>query len=99
LKPIDKDNPGTKVVFTVKQGASEVLASVESETSSDASARLLSKGFNAVLAYGASSRAGKDEELLLKNTTASPVGKKIVFSFTMPRQAVVDLIKKQLAAG
>lgn len=98
LKPIDKDNPGTKVVFTIKQGETEVLASVESETSSDDSARVLAKGFNAALIIGAESRAGKDEEILLRNTNASPNGKKIIFNFTMPRQAVVDLIKKQLAS-
>ena len=99
LKPIDKDNPGTKVVFTIKQGETEVLASVESEVSSTDSARVLAQGFNAALALGAQSRSGKDEEPLLRNTTASPNGKKIVFNFTMPRQAVVDLIKKQLAAS
>jgi hypothetical protein len=99
LKPIDKDNPGTKVVFTIKQGETEVLASVESEVSSDDSARILAKGFNAALTIGAESRAGKDEEVLLRNTSAEPNGKKIIFNFTMPRQAVVDLIKKQLAAG
>ncbi len=98
LKPIDKDNPGTKVVFTIKQGETEVLASVESEASSEDSARVLARGFNAALMIGAQSRAGKDEEILLKNTTASPNGKKIIFNFTMPRQAVVDLIKKQLAS-
>jgi len=98
LKPIDKDNPGTKVVFTIKQGETEVLASVESEASSDDSARLLAKGFNAALMIGAESRAGKDEEILLRNTSASPNGKKIIFNFTMPRQAVVELIKKQLAS-
>lgn len=99
LKPIDKDNPGTKVIFTIKQGENEVLATVESEVSSDSSARLLAKGFNAALVIGAESRAGKDEEVLLRNTTAEPNGKKITFNFTMPRQAVVDLIKRQLAAG
>jgi hypothetical protein len=98
LKPIDKDNPGTKVVFTIKQGETEVLASVESEASSDDSARVLAKGFNAALMIGAESRAGKDEEILLRNTSAAPNGKKIIFNFTMPRQAVVDLIKKQLAS-
>ncbi len=98
LKPIDKDNPGTKVVFTIKQGEKEVLASVESEASSNDSARVLAKGFNAALIIGAASRAGKDEEILLRNTSASPNGKKIIFNFTMPRQAVVDLIKKQLAS-
>ena len=99
LKPLDKDNPGSKVVFTVKQGETEVLATVESEASSDDSARVLAKGFNAALVIGAESRAGKDEEILLRNTSAEPIGKKIIFDFTMPRQAVVDLIKKQLASG
>lgn len=98
LKPLDKDNPGSTVVFTVKQGETEVLATVESEASSVASARALASGFNAALVLGAGSRAGKDEEVLLRNTSAEPVGKKIVFNFTMPRQAVVELIKKQLAA-
>jgi hypothetical protein len=96
LKPLDKDNPGSKIVFTIKQGESEVLATVEKEASSVESARVLAKGFNGVIALGAGSRAGKDEEVLLRNTSAEPVGKKIVFNFTMPRQAVVDLIKKQL---
>jgi len=98
LKPLDKDNPGSKVVFTIKQGETEVLATVESEASSDDSARVLAKGFNAMLVFGAKSREGKDEEVLLRNTSAEPVGKKIIFNFTMPRQAVVDLIKKQLAS-
>lgn len=97
LKPVDKDNPGSKVVFTIKQGENEVLATVESEASSEESARVLAKGFQLALAIGAQSRAGKDEEALLRSTSAEPVGKKIVFNFTMPRQAVVDLIKKQLA--
>jgi hypothetical protein len=96
LKPVDKDNPGSRVVFTIKQGETEVLATVESEASSIDSARVLAKGFNAALSIGAQSRAGKDEEALLRNTSAEPVGKKIVFNFTMPRQAVVDLIKRQL---
>jgi len=99
LKPVDRDNPGSHVVFTIKQGESEVLATVESEASSIESARTLAKGFNLALSIGAQARAGKDEEALLKNTSAEPVGKKIVFNFTMPRQAVVDLIKKQLAPG
>jgi hypothetical protein len=97
LKPVDKDNPGSKIVFTVKQGDNEVLATVESEASSEESARVLAKGFQLALSIGAQSRAGKDEEALLRNTSAEPVGKKVVFNFIMPRQAVVDLIKKQLA--
>src|SRR3984893_3234726 len=96
LKPLDKDNPGAKVVFTIKQGESEVLALFESEASSADSARLLAKGFNLALVYGAKSRSGKDEELLMRNTSVSPDGKKIVVNFTMSRESVVDLLKKQL---
>jgi hypothetical protein len=99
LKPVDRDNPGSRVVFTIKQGESEVLATVESEASSIESARTLAKSFNLAISIGAQARAGKDEEALLKNTSAEQVGKKIVFNFTMPRQAVVELIKKQLAPG
>jgi hypothetical protein len=99
LKPISKDNPGATVKFTIKQGEKEVLASVESEASSDTSARVLAKALNAALVFGASSRAGKDEEVIMKNTNATPDGKKVLVNFAMPRQSVVDLIKKQLEPG
>jgi hypothetical protein len=99
LKPINKDNPGAKITFTIKQGETEVLASVESEVSSSDSARVLAKALNAALVFGAGSRAGKDEALLMRNTNATPDGKKIVVNFSMPRQSVVDLIKKNLEPG
>lgn len=99
LKPINKDNPGAKIVFTIKQGENEVLASVESETSSLDSARVLAKALNAALVFGAGSRAGKDEAIIMRNTNATPDGKKVVVNFSMSRQTVVDLIKKQLEPG
>jgi hypothetical protein len=99
LQPISKDNPGAKVVITVKQGENEVLASVESETSSTAKAETLAKALNYMLLFGAGSRAGKDEEVIMKNTSATPDGKKVVVNFSMPRQSVVDIIKKQLEPG
>jgi hypothetical protein len=99
LQPISKDNPGAKVVITVKQGENEVLASVESETSSADKAQTLAKALNYMLILGAGSRAGKDEEVIMKNTSATPDGKKVVVNFSMPRQSVVDMIKKQLEPG
>ena len=99
LQPISKDNPGAKVVITVKQGENEVLASVESETSSTDKAQTLAKALNYMLILGAGSRAGKDEEVIMKNTSATPDGKKVVVNFSMPRQSVVDMIKKQLEPG
>ena len=99
LKQISQDKPGAKVVITVKQGESEVLASVESETASSADATRLAKVLNMGLAFGAGSRKGKDEEVLMRNTTATPDGNKVVVNFSMPRQSVVDMIKKQLEPG
>jgi hypothetical protein len=99
LKPISKDNPGAAVKITVKQGETEVLASVESEAASPESAQSLAKTLNNFLYLGAWSRAGKDEEVLMKNTNATPDGKKVVVNFSMPRQSVVDMIKKQLEPG
>jgi hypothetical protein len=99
LQPISKDNPNATVKITVKQGESEVLASVESEASSPERAESLAKALNNLLYFGAGSRAGKDEEVLMKNTNATPDGKKVVVNFSMPRQSVVDMIKKQMEPG
>lgn len=99
LKPINRDNPGATVVFTIKQGENEVLASVESEVSSPDSARVLAKALNAALVFGAGSRAGKDEAVIMRNTNATPDGKRIVVNFSMPRQNLVDLIKKSIEPG
>jgi len=99
LQPISKDNPGATVKITVKQGENEVLASVESEASSPQRAESLAKALNNLLYFGAASRAGKDEEVLMKNTNATPDGKKVVVNFSMSRQSVVDMIKRQIEPG
>jgi hypothetical protein len=99
LKPISTDNPGATVKITVKQGEKELLASVESETSSPQKAESLAKALNSLLYFGAGSRAGKDEAELMKNSNATPDGKRVVINFSMPRQTVVDMIKKQLEPG
>ena len=35
----------------------------------------------------------------MKNTNATQDGKKVVVNFSMPRQSVVDMIKKQMQPG
>lgn len=99
LKKLNEDNPGTKVVFTIKQTSDQVIATVESEAASPASARALSKGFNLMLATGAKTREGKEEEVYLRNTTVSANEKKILFSLTLPRQTVIDLLKNDIASA
>jgi len=99
LQPISKDNPNATVKITVKQGEKEVLASVTSVASSPERAESLAKALNNLLYFGAGSRVGHDEEVLMKNTNATPDGKRVVVNFSMPRQSVVDMIKKNLQPG
>ena len=99
LQPISKDNPNATIKITVKQGEKEVVASVESEASSPQRAESLASALNNLLFFGAGSRAGKDEEVIMKNTNATQDGKKVVVNFSMPRQSVVDMIKKQMQPG
>jgi len=94
LKRINEDKPGTKVTFTIKQDGNEVVATVESEVASVISARQLSNAFSLMLDVGAESRKGKDEEILLRSTTVSPDGKKVVFKLNMAHQDVVDIVKR-----
>ena len=99
LKKLREDNRETKVVITAKQDQNEVAGTFELEASSIDKARSLSSGFSVVMALGAKAREDKDEGILLKNTKVSSDGKKIIFSFSMPRQAAVEMIKKQLPAA
>ncbi len=98
LKKINDDKPGTRVIFTIKQDGTEVVAIVESEVSSADSANKLARGFAVMLDAGARSRTGKDEEPLLRGTKVTADGAKVVFKLTMPRQEAVDLVKKGMAS-
>jgi hypothetical protein len=96
LSPISKDNPGATVTITVRQGEAQVLASLEMETTSATQAQERASGLNLALYAGGSVREGKDEAILIKNTKATSDGAKVVVNLSMPRQTVVDMLKKQV---
>jgi hypothetical protein len=98
LKRLNEGKP-SKVVFIIRQDENELVAKLESELGSEESARQKAGGFNLLLALGQEAREGKDEEILMKNTIASSNGKKLVFNFSMPRQAIGEMIKKQIASN
>jgi len=98
LKALNDGKP-TKVVFVVRQDQNEMVARIESDVSSEQSARQKASVFNLMLAAGQQARKGKDEAVLMRNTVASAEGRKVVFNFSMPRQAVGDMIKKQIASN
>jgi hypothetical protein len=96
LSTMGEIKPGSTVKITLRQGESEVLASVESEKSSPADATAVAKKLNLYLYAGALSRPGKDEAELMKNTIATPNGNKVVLNFSMPRQTIIDMLRKQV---
>jgi hypothetical protein len=98
LKALNDGKP-TKVVFIVRQDDTELAARIESDVASEASAKQKAGVFNLMLAAGEKARDGKDEAILMRNTSASADGKKVVFKFSMPRQVVGDMIKKQIASN
>jgi hypothetical protein len=97
LKKINEDKPGTKVVFTIKQDGKEVVATVTSEVSTPDSARQLASGFRVLMAAGANTRKGHDEEILLRSTNVTADGKNVVFKLTMAHKDVADIVKKGMA--
>jgi hypothetical protein len=97
LKKINEDKPGTKVTFTIKQEGNDVIAIVETEVSSEQTARVMSKDFAIMLAAGALSRKGKDEEVLLKKTQVNAEGNKLQFKLTLPHDDAVEIVKKGIA--
>jgi hypothetical protein len=98
LKALNDGKP-TKVVFVVRQDDTELAARIESDVSSETSAKQKAGVFNLMLAAGEKARDGKDEAILMRNTSASADGKKVVFKFSMPRAVVGDMIKKQIASN
>ncbi|HEU4710708.1 MAG TPA: hypothetical protein VFS76_04045 [Pyrinomonadaceae bacterium] len=99
LSGIRKANPGSTVKITLQQGENEVLATLESEATSPEDASQLAKGLNGLLVAGGLVRAGKDEAKLMKNTVATANGRKVVVNFSMPRETVVEMLKKQMQPG
>ncbi|PWT81177.1 MAG: hypothetical protein C5B44_04180 [Acidobacteria bacterium] len=98
LKALNEGKP-TKLVFMIRQDQTALVARIESDVSSEQSARQKASVFNMMLAAGEKARRGKDEAVLMRNTAASAEGKKVVFSFSMPREAVGEMIKKQIASN
>jgi hypothetical protein len=98
LKKVNEGHP-TKITIVISQDGNSLLAKLETELGSEQSARQQAGAFSIIMKLAQKTREGKDEEALLKRTTAVSEGKKLVFQFSMPRQDAVDMIKKQLASG
>ncbi|HXD31241.1 MAG TPA: hypothetical protein VN643_08995 [Pyrinomonadaceae bacterium] len=98
---IQKDEKGIRcdpmtLRFNVKLDQTDFIATVETEADSAERAAQLSGGYNWLLAGGAISKKGKDEEVIFKNTKVTSEGKQIVVHFKIPRQTASEMLKKQI---
>lgn len=82
--------------LTAKLNKSDVALTATSEAKSVARAAQLAKGYNALLAIGRAIKSGHDEEAVYENTSVSSNGKQIIVKFSMSREAVGQLLLKQL---
>jgi hypothetical protein len=99
LSVLKASNPGATLTITIKQDDSEIVAYVESEVLSPAEALKLAKTFNGLLVAGSLLRKGKDEAVVMQNTSVVPDGKKVVVKLALPRQTVIDMLQKQVEPG
>ena len=98
LKFLSEGRP-LKVTFAINQDQDHLNATIESEVNSEDGAQQKAKTLNGALLLGRVTRDGKDEAILMQSTVVSSEGKKVIVKFTMARQAVEDLLKKQLASA
>jgi hypothetical protein len=85
-----------QLTISVKMDQQEVVGKVHTDAASEARAKELSETYSLMLAAGKLARAGKDEEILMKNTKVTADGKQIIINFAMPRQEATEMLKKQL---
>lgn len=98
---IQKDQKGLRcdpmtLRFNVKLDQTDFIATVETEADSAERAAQLSGGYNWLLAGGALTKKGRDEEVIFKNTKVTSEGKQIVVHFKIPRQTATEMLKKQI---
>lgn len=82
--------------LTAKLNKSDVALTATSEANSVTRAAQLAKGYNALLAIGRAVKSGRDEEAVYENTSVSSNGKQIIVKLSMSREAVGQLLLKQL---
>jgi hypothetical protein len=76
-----------------------VTASVETEVESETQATNMAASYGLMLFVGKKAKEDKDEGIIYQNTRISARGKQIVLNLTMSRQAVSEMLKKQLPAS
>jgi hypothetical protein len=72
----------------------QVSVRVMTEVASEEQARQKASGYRALLAIGAISKKGHDEEAIFKNIQVKADARQIVLGFTMPRKDVSALLTK-----
>ena len=85
-----------KVVITIEQNDTNLVASVRSDQPSENYAKQVASGLNATIALGASLAKG-DEQTFLKLAKTTSEGKTFILNFEIPKPLVQELVLRKLA--
>lgn len=95
---------GKTLSFVVQQDDQNVTATIESQFENDLRPKTISGLFNSLISdqkekksRPESDQNDKDDLVLLQNATATPSGKKLVLSFTIPKGDLQQMVQRKLA--
>lgn len=95
---------GKTLTFRVQQDDQNVTALIESQFENDLRPKTISTLLNAFIGEKKkakeapeASQNDKDDLVLLQNATATPAGKKLVLSFTIPKGDLQQMVQRKLA--
>ncbi len=85
-----------RVQIMLEQNDAEFLAVINAEQPDENTAKTLSSGLNTLLQIGAGQTDG-DEQVFLKASSSTSIGKSLVLNFRIPKPIVQEMINRKLA--
>ena len=84
-----------KVVISVEQNETELIASVRADQPTENDARQAQSGLGALLSLAAPAASG-DDQLFLQKASVTSEGKTFILNFNLPRPLVQEMIQRKL---
>ncbi|MBA2348446.1 MAG: hypothetical protein H0V81_09135 [Solirubrobacterales bacterium] len=85
-----------KVLITVQQTDTELIASVRADQPTDNDAKLAASGLGTLLSIAAPAASG-DDQLFLQKASVTAEGKTFILNFNIPKPLVQEMILRKLA--
>jgi hypothetical protein len=85
-----------KVIISVEQNETELIASVRADQPTENDARQAQSGLGALLSIAAPAASG-DDQLFLQKASVTSEGKTFILNFNLPRPLVQEMIQRKLS--